>query len=170
LKFLTDRPDVRVVLDVWEPEPNISLNLLDKVALGSPHIAGYSYDGKLKGTEMIYQALCKHLNRSAELSVKNLVPPLANNQLSAMQNQTSWEQVKQLVAQVYSIADDDKRLRVLAERARAGEADFSVGFDGLRKHYPTRREFHNYQVTGVSDATAKWLNVLGFGVDTSEYD
>ncbi|RYE56433.1 MAG: 4-phosphoerythronate dehydrogenase, partial [Sphingobacteriales bacterium] len=47
LAFLSQRSDVRVVLDVWEPEPNISVDLLDKVELGSPHIAGYSYDGKL---------------------------------------------------------------------------------------------------------------------------
>ena len=167
LQFLTERDDVRVVLDVWEPEPDISLELLDKVALGSPHIAGYSYDGKLKGTEMIYQALCKHLHRPPELSIKNLVPPLANNQLDVAQDQCTWEQVKRLIAQVYSIADDDKRLRALAERARKGEDNFSIGFDSLRKHYPTRREFHNYQVIGSDEKTAEWLSVLGFGVASS---
>ncbi len=167
LKFLTERNDVRVVLDVWEPEPDISLDLLDKVVLGSPHIAGYSYDGKLKGTEMIYQALCKHLNRPAELSIKDLVPPLAKNQLDLAEEQTTWEQVKRLIAQVYSIADDDKRLRALAERARKGEDNFAIGFDSLRKHYPTRREFHNYQVLGADDKTAEWLSVLGFGVASS---
>jgi erythronate-4-phosphate dehydrogenase len=164
LQFLTERNDVRVVLDVWEAEPDISLDLLDKVVLGSPHIAGYSYDGKLKGTEMIYQALCKHLKCSPDLSIKTLVPPLANNQLQLPPNQTTWEQVKQLIAQVYAIAEDDHRLRELAQRARKGEEDFSIGFDRLRKHYPTRREFHNYQVVGADNKTAEWLNVLGFGV------
>lgn len=167
LQFLTERNDVRVVLDVWEPEPDISLDLLDKVVLGSPHIAGYSYDGKLKGTEMIYQALCKHLTLIPELTIQDLVPPLANNQLHPANNKTKWEQVKQLVAQVYSIADDDQRLRALAQRARNGEENFAVGFDGLRKHYPTRREFHNYQVVGVDNKTAEWLHVLGFGVVNS---
>jgi erythronate-4-phosphate dehydrogenase len=166
LQFLTERNDVRIVLDVWEPEPDISLDLLDKVALGSPHIAGYSYDGKLKGTEMIYEALCKHLQRPPKLSLKQLVPPLANNQLLVEENQTTWEQVKKLIVQVYSIADDDKRLRELAQRARAGEENFSTGFDNLRKNYPKRREFHNYQVKlDVSDKkTAEWLSVLGFQV------
>lgn len=167
LQFLTERDDVRVVLDVWEPEPDISLDLLDKVVLGSPHIAGYSYDGKLKGTEMIYQAMCKHLNIPAELSVKDLVPPLTNNQLDVLEEQTTWEHVKRLIAQVYSIADDDKRLRALAERARKGEDNFAIGFDNLRKHYPTRREFHNYQVNGADTKTAQWLSVLGFGVVSS---
>lgn len=167
LQFLNERNDVRVVLDVWEPEPDISLELLDKVVLGSPHIAGYSYDGKLKGTEMIYQALCKHLKRTPELSIQDLVPPLANNQLHPTANQTTWQQVKQLISQVYSIAEDDQRLRTLAQRARAGEESFGIGFDGLRKHYPTRREFHNYQVIGADNKTAEWLRVLGFGVENS---
>lgn len=164
LAFLTERDDVRVVLDVWEPEPDILLDLLDKVVLGSPHIAGYSYDGKLKGTEMIYQALCKHLKRSANLSVHDLVPALADNLLQVDQAQTTWQQVKQLIAQVYSIADDDRRLRALAQRARNGEESFAIGFDNLRKNYPTRREFHNYHVNGADNKTAEWLRVLGFGV------
>jgi len=164
LAFLTQRPDVRVVLDVWEPEPEISLDLLDRVQLGSPHIAGYSYDGKLNGTEMIYQALCRHLSQPAELSITQLVPPLANNHLYANPELSSWEQVKQLIAQVYSIADDDNRLRQLAIAARHGETDFGEGFDLLRKHYPVRREFHNYLVQDANVKTAEWLRTLGFGV------
>jgi erythronate-4-phosphate dehydrogenase len=164
LQFLTERDDAQVVLDVWEPEPDISLDLLDKVVLGSPHIAGYSYDGKLKGTEMIYQALCKHLNRSAVLSVHDLVPALTDNLLQVDQAQTTWQQIRQLIAQVYSIADDDNRLRNLARRARNGEENFAVGFDNLRKNYPPRREFHNYLVKGADNKTIEWLRVLGFGV------
>lgn len=164
LAFLSQRSDVRVVLDVWEPEPDISLDLLDKVQLGSPHIAGYSYDGKLNGTEMIYQALCRHLQQPAILSIAQLVPPLGNNHLHANSELNTWEQVKQLIAQVYSIADDDKRLRELAATARISEADFGAGFDLLRKHYPVRREFHNYVVQGADAKTADWLRALGFGV------
>jgi len=164
LQFLTERKDVHVVLDVWEPEPNISLDLLDKVALGSPHIAGYSYDGKLKGTEMIYQALCSHLKKPANLSIKDLVPPLSNNQLTALPNAKVWQQVKQLISQVYSIENDDKNLRLLAQNAREGKQDFGAGFDGLRKTYPIRREFQNYEVINADQQTAKWLEILGFGV------
>jgi erythronate-4-phosphate dehydrogenase len=139
-------------LDVWEPEPEISLPLLDKVVLGSPHIAGYSYDGKLNGTEMVYQALCRHLQVPATLSTAQLVPPLGNNQLHVTPGLSSWSQVKQLIAQVYSIADDDKRLRELAASARNG------------KHYPLRREFHNYVIQGADPKTAEWLQTLGFGI------
>ena len=168
LQFLTQRTDVRVVLDVWEPEPNISLELLDKVALGTPHIAGYSYDGKLKGTEMVYQSLCKYLGREATLSLTGLVPPLVNNQLYLANHKTLFEQVSLLIEQVYSIADDDQDLRKLAQNTQKNNENFATGFDSLRKHYPVRREFHNYQIVINSEqekATIDmidWFHVLGF--------
>lgn len=145
LGVLEDRPDLRIVLDVWEPEPDINLALLDKVVLGTPHIAGYSYDGKLKGTEMIYSALCRHLNVNPAKSVVDLIPPLADNTL-CLESDDEWIAAKALIAQVYDIAADDQRLRELAARSRAGAESFAVGFDNLRKHYPIRREFHNYRL------------------------
>lgn len=164
-RVLKDRPDLRVVLDVWEPEPDISLALLEQVALGSPHIAGYSYDGKLKGTEMIYQALCRHLGISPSLTLRDLVPPLADNQLLCPPGD-DWQSIKALIAQVYDINADDLALRQLAAKGTEG---FGQGFDGLRKHYPIRREFHNYQVAAaaghnLSPRLKTWLGHLGFGV------
>lgn len=168
LDVLAERNDLRIVLDVWEPEPDISLKLLDKVLLGSPHIAGYSYDGKLNGTAMVYQALCHHLNKMSQSSLVTLVPPITNNVLCIdKKNQaenTIFNIAKELIKQVYDIAADDIRLRALARQAVAGETVFGEGFDGLRKHYPMRREFHNYQVhlENITDADKQWLQVLGF--------
>lgn len=165
LDVLKNRSDLRVVLDVWEPEPDISLELLDKVILGSPHIAGYSYDGKLNGTEMVYRTLCKQLNISPEASLANLVPKLENNELRIEGEQKSiFHIAQQLIKQVYDIAADDKRLRETARKAVDGAINFGEGFDNLRKHYPKRREFHNYQVhlDSVSDADKHWLETLGF--------
>jgi erythronate-4-phosphate dehydrogenase len=167
LTFINQRNDVQVVLDVWETEPAISLELLDKVALGSPHIAGYSYDGKLNGIDMIYKAFCRHFQYTASLSLAQLVPPLKNNQLMLQKNITLFEQVQQLITQVYAIADDDKHLRELAKKARAHQGNFAQGFDELRKHYPVRREFHNYQVTlspKETETIGQWLTVLGFHI------
>lgn len=48
------------ILDVWEGEPNVNLNLLDKVFIGTPHIAGYSADGKVNADNMVIDALCQH--------------------------------------------------------------------------------------------------------------
>jgi erythronate-4-phosphate dehydrogenase len=97
-----------------------------------------------------------------------LVPPLENNRLTiddAIASQASVFQIAQsLIKQVYDIAADDARLRDLARQARSGQAHFAEGFDGLRKHYPKRREFHNYQVSlpGFSETDKQWLQVLGF--------
>ncbi|MCK5270110.1 MAG: 4-phosphoerythronate dehydrogenase, partial [Sedimentisphaerales bacterium] len=54
-----------VVLDVWENEPEIDMGLLDQVAIATPHIAGYSLDGKVNGTVMLYQKLCEFLGTEA---------------------------------------------------------------------------------------------------------
>ena len=61
-----------IVLDCWEGEPNINLELLEKVALGTPHIAGYSVDGKANGTRMSVEAVCKHFD--IEKTIKIEVP------------------------------------------------------------------------------------------------
>lgn len=61
-----------IVLDCWEGEPNINLELLEKVALGTPHIAGYSVDGKANGTRMSVEAVFKHFG--IEKTIKIEVP------------------------------------------------------------------------------------------------
>lgn len=58
------------VIDVWENEPNINLELLHKVYIGTPHIAGYSIDGKLNATRMTLESLCDYFNIDAEINLK----------------------------------------------------------------------------------------------------
>ncbi len=97
-----------------------------------------------------------------------MVTPLENNLLQVDEAIVATGDVfkiaQALIRQVYDIAADDARLRDLSLQARRGEAGFAQGFDDLRKHYPKRREFHNYQVAlpGLKDVEKKWLNVLGF--------
>ena len=62
LEKLIEKKNFTVILDVWENEPELNPELLKKVYIGTPHIAGYSYEGKVNGTTMIYSALCKFLN------------------------------------------------------------------------------------------------------------
>ncbi|WP_347330928.1 4-phosphoerythronate dehydrogenase [Marinimicrobium locisalis] len=164
LNHLESGADLKVVLDVWEPEPDISRPLLEKVALGSPHIAGYSYDGKMQGTFMIYEALCRHLGRTPEKDLSALRPSVADPQRHWAGGEP-WPAIQRLVPQVYDITEDDRQLRELAERADRGEADFAKGFDRLRKEYPKRREFGNYRVTGdYSEEARVRLEALGFRV------
>ena len=53
---------IKAALDVWETEPVVNLELMQHCEFASPHIAGYSYDGKVNGTQMIYNAACEFLN------------------------------------------------------------------------------------------------------------
>lgn len=164
LARLREGVDLTVVLDVWEPEPQISLSLLDRVALGTPHIAGYSLDGKLMGTAMIYQALCRHLGVEPRLQLARLAPAVSDSRRRLAGGR--WGDLGELIASVYDIRADDARLRALATAVRAGEADLAQGFDGLRKHYPVRREFHNYTVAGVKKGPpAEWLAALKFNIE-----
>ena len=57
-----------VVLDVWEDEPNIDTELLELIDIGTPHIAGYSLDGKIAGMIMIYKSACEHFGMSRSLT------------------------------------------------------------------------------------------------------
>lgn len=58
-----------VAIDCWENEPNISSELLDKAFVATPHIAGYSQEGKMRATAMILEALNAHFGIDAELPV-----------------------------------------------------------------------------------------------------
>ncbi len=167
LSVLERRTDLRVVLDVWEPEPDIHIPLLNKVVIGTPHIAGYSYDGKLKGTEIIYQALCQFLNKSSTKKLNDILPKLHDNILDAGHLTDSWAITKHLILQAYNIEADDARLREAAHESITQKKSLAEGFDLLRKHYPKRREFFNYKITHhhTNQNTHNWLSMLGFQCD-----
>lgn len=167
LQFLQKRNDVKVVLDVWEGEPEISTELMQCVDLASPHIAGYSFDGKVKGTEMIYQALCQQLGIEATVSSEGLISA-AKIELPLLSND-EFKGLSEAVLGSYDVRDDDARMR---EKLLGLEGEpLRQAFDTLRKDYPKRREFHCFSayVEGeVSDPQIekkplnKVLATLGF--------
>ncbi|HLA29948.1 MAG TPA: 4-phosphoerythronate dehydrogenase PdxB, partial [Pseudomonas sp.] len=73
-EVLARRTDLQVVLDVWEGEPQADVELAALCRIATPHIAGYSLDGKLRGTAQIYQALCRHLGVAPSVSLAQLMP------------------------------------------------------------------------------------------------
>ncbi|MDD5393965.1 MAG: 4-phosphoerythronate dehydrogenase [Thiothrix sp.] len=128
LARLQAHADLDVVLDTWENEPDINREMLQHTLLGTPHIAGYSLDGKIRGTEMVYQACCQFLHTQATWhSPLDPPTPLSNSQ-----------DKRRDVLNAYDICADDARLKVLlADKA----LETRIYFDQLRKHYPVRREF-----------------------------
>ena len=134
--LLAGRRDLSVVLDVWEGEPAISETLLEKVAIGTPHIAGYSIDGKLRGTEMIYRAACEHVSRPADWRAVSALP--ARRALVLENIHDTGAALRQAVCFAYDVREDDARLREMASLAAEARPRY---FDRLRKEYPLRREF-----------------------------
>lgn len=148
------------LLDVWENEPAIDTELLSLVEIGTPHIAGYSMDGKLNGTNQIYHAACGFLGVAPQWQMKDALPPIVEPKIRLGENFATLEKkLDILIKRVYDITVDDRRLRAslnlsVAERGRY--------FDELRKKYPVRREFQNYIVTGENEASVQ-IKALGFG-------
>ena len=142
----------QVVLDVWESEPEISLPLLEQVTIGTPHIAGYSVDGKINGTRMVCEAFCQWLGQPS---------PEKPGRDEAVQWLRATSLAESVLA-VYDIADDDRRMRQALLSAR-DPAAVGFGFDQLRKTYPARREFQHFGVRVDSDESlARQLAALGF--------
>ena len=148
------------VLDTWEGEPDFRPELLNAVDIGTPHIAGHSFEGKVMGTVMVYQEACRILGVPPTWTPDDLLPPPIVPEITVDTTGLSEEAVLwKIVHQVYDIMADDARLR-------AHTTDRNVHFDGLRKNYPIRREFRFTTVT-LRNATQQLRDTcskLGFCV------
>jgi len=150
-----------VVLDVWEDEPNIDGELLRMVDIGTPHIAGYSLDGKIAGMIMIYRAACEHFGLEAAYKVEDFLPEATVGELKVNPKaQREQDVLMGSVRRIYDIRRDDIRLRgILDKRAdKAGEF-----FDSLRREYPVRREFQNTRVVLESPCASVGRKLAGIG-------
>ena len=72
LNLLQQRQDLLCVLDVWEHEPKINATLLQRVDIATPHIAGHSIDGKMLGTAMVYDSLCRFFDLPSTVTLAQL--------------------------------------------------------------------------------------------------
>jgi erythronate-4-phosphate dehydrogenase len=120
-----------LVLDVWEKEPNIEKSLLPFVDLATPHIAGYSLDGRARGTEMLYQSLCRLFNTQAVLKSTDFMAKSNINEIT-ISHHLNADLLKSLVHLIYDVRRDDALFRSKVNQAN--------GFDQMRKNYPKRRE------------------------------
>ncbi|MDP2883578.1 MAG: 4-phosphoerythronate dehydrogenase PdxB [Ignavibacteria bacterium] len=131
------------VLDVWEREPEIDTQLLGLVEIGTPHIAGYSADGKANGTSMSVQAFSRFFGLDLNDWYPEKVPLPASTVLEAdCRNVSEQNVIASLIQRTYDILADDARLRMSPQT-----------FEKQRGEYPLRREFPTY--------TVKLLNAHG---------
>ncbi len=152
------------VLDVWEGEPNIDLDLLANLALATPHIAGYSFDGKVNGTRQVYEAACHHLGVTPKWDPAPDLPAPDCPEYTVNGSLPLQEAILKTVSAVYDIRNDDRELRAIIHKAPEERGAY---FDRLRKEYPRRREFHNTRVT-VQPENSEMLDCLrGLGFRTT---
>ncbi|MCH7882336.1 MAG: 4-phosphoerythronate dehydrogenase [Proteobacteria bacterium] len=169
LEILDQRPDLTIFLDTWENEPNISRTLLQKVDLAAPHIAGYSVEGRLRGTQMILDAACRHFSANSNWRMESLLPEPIKLEIRSMgsdsidfqkinppytpveQNQSSLTPLITLFRLHHDIWQDHD---ALIQSAQMSDAEFATHFDSLRKVYPQRFEYERYRLTGIANKKA----------------
>ncbi|MBT3243435.1 MAG: 4-phosphoerythronate dehydrogenase PdxB [Bacteroidetes bacterium] len=142
------------IIDCWENEPGIDRELLEKAYLATPHIAGYSRDGKAMGTAHSIRELAKHF----DLPLKNwypeyIEPPMIGNIYLDGSGFSKQQIISHAVKSTYNIRQDDKNLRQNID-----------SFEAQRGDYPIRREFPAYKITTVNlkKETIEILEKLGF--------
>jgi erythronate-4-phosphate dehydrogenase len=152
-RFLLENKN-SVILDVWEKEPYIDTDLLRLIKIGTPHIAGYSAEGKVNGTIMIYEALCKFLNINPGWQPD--LPVIRNPVFEYPVTGRLEESLDRLISKIYKIGNDDIKLREILYLKKDDQGSY---FDRLRKNYPVRREFSNYSVK-INSKLEREINIL----------
>jgi len=148
------------IADCWENEPDINLELLNQTEFGTPHIAGYSKDGKARGTQMSVQAISRFFG----LGIDNWEPQNVEApkkpviEIDGTQRR-EYPILAEAILSTYDIESDDEALKESPHL-----------FESLRGNYPVRREFSNYTIKAkhISEETLHKLNLLGFKIVREE--
>lgn len=148
-----------MILDVFDHEPVGPLDLMQQADLISPHIAGYSHQGKLNGTAQVYQSLCQFCEIAPAWTPPRAqgLPTLAVDATG----KTDEAALAALVRQAYDIEAEDRALRAGLDPDPAARGRH---FEQLRGKYPVRHEFAQYDVrlVGASPALVRTVTGLGF--------
>ncbi len=142
------------IIDCWENEPDINTELMDKAFIATPHIAGYSRDGKANGTAQSVQALAKHFGLPlTNWRPEHIEPPMIKDIYLNGEELSRQEVITNAVLSTYNIRQDDINLRT-----KVGD------FEKLRGDYPVRREFTSFTVIpmNIPEETLQILTELGF--------
>lgn len=145
------------VLDVWEGEPELDRELISLLEYSTPHIAGYSADGKANGTTMSVRTVASVLGLPLTDWTASGVPAPAQSLEFTIDasGRTKQEVLTEAILYTYDVQKDTDALRAAPEL-----------FEKLRGDYPVRREptaFTLYLVNGTADEV-RTLKELGFNI------
>ncbi|MDR2064888.1 MAG: 4-phosphoerythronate dehydrogenase [Prevotellaceae bacterium] len=151
---ITHRKIDFTVIDVWENEPEIDKNLLSLVDIATPHIAGYSLEGKAAGTEMAVRAVSKFFNFGLDNWQVNL-PEIEKQIIIDCTDKSTVRILQDAVKQIYDITCDSDLLKCDAD-----------GFETMRSAYGLRREFAARKIfaKNINEKQKKILNLLNFNL------
>ncbi|AMS13310.1 erythronate-4-phosphate dehydrogenase [Pseudomonas chlororaphis] len=159
-EVLLEREDLQAVLDVWEGEPQVDVALAELCVLATPHIAGYSLDGRQRGTAQIYQALCDDRGQPQAIHLRDLLPrPWLSEVSLDAHSDPAWS-LAMICRAVYDPRRDDADFR----RSLVGSvAEQRAAFDALRKSYPPRREIDGLavRIQGEAPGLQQIVSALG---------
>ena len=145
-----------VIIDCWENEPEIDMELLKIADYGTPHIAGYSKDGKANGTKMSVQAVSRFFNLGLDDWQPSKIE-LPENPIISIDGKQRREYsiLAEAILSTYDIETDDNELRRDA-----------LLFEKLRGDYPVRREFDSFIINSknITKETLKKLEKLRFKI------
>lgn len=150
-----------VALDVWEQEPRIHPELVDRIWLATPHIAGYSLEGKVQGTEIIYQAVSQFLGLPVRKKAGQFLPEPALSKISFTSSADEEDAIRIALRACYDPRRDDARLRNVMT---GSVEERGAAFDRLRRDYPVRRECSSLkiQLKGTSKSLQDPFRAIGF--------
>jgi erythronate-4-phosphate dehydrogenase len=162
LELLTRRDDLHVFLDTWENEPLVSRELLRCIDLATPHIAGYSIEGRLRGTQMVLDAACRHFRISAGWHMSQQLPVMKQIKLDPVASELeSWQDLFQQHCDIWRDHD------ALVKGAQLDEESFVTHFDGLRKLYPDRLEYERCVINQhTNQLSVSTLQNMGFQTES----
>ncbi len=148
------------ILDVWANEPTINWDFLPELEIGTPHIAGYSLDGKVAGTRIIYESVCAALGVMPSWPKQDLVLPGQSSIEMHVEEKDELTLLSDLCAEAYDLSSDVTRFMALGDLPLSSR---SAAFEHLRKTYAIRREFQSVSLS-VPPRQTKWLNqIIGLG-------
>lgn len=163
-QFILSHNDFSVVLDVWENEPDIDYELLASIDIGTPHIAGYSTDSKMRATEMIYHQVSRFFNLDLERQPSVKLSDVGRQELNLADDVNNEDAIQSAVLYHYDIRSDSAALRRMLDISKDQSACY---FDELRRNYPVRREFPatTINISSNKHELAQKLVRLGFKVN-----
>ena len=152
------------VLDVFEHEPQVDLELLPLLAFATPHVAGYGLEGKARGTTMVHNSFCQFLGLDKAVSASSLLPVAPVPQVALSRE---WDEptLFTLIQLIYDVRRDDGLFRREMGQTVEGSAEMASAFDRMRKNYWDRREYSAITVAGEARFGVESLAKLGFTVE-----